>query len=79
MNCKGVVRELSQYLDGELDAAARVDLEQHLNRCEDCRLVVNTTKMTVQIFCNAEPVPLPEAVSKRLHDALAQRLGKRKS
>ena len=77
MNCKGVIIELSDYLDGELDAAARLELQQHLNKCEDCRVVVDTTRKTVQIFCNSEPVPLPPGVSQRLHAALAERLRKR--
>ncbi len=77
MNCRGIVRELSSYLNGELDANARAELERHLEHCEDCRLVVDTTKKTIQIFCNSEPVPLPDDVRERLHAALEKRLGKR--
>lgn len=77
MNCRGVIRELSSYLDEDLDAGARADLERHLNKCEDCRLVVDTTKKTIHIFCNSEPVPLPQDVSNRLHAALFERLKKR--
>ncbi len=74
MKCRGVIRELSDYLDGELDAGARADLERHLEHCDDCRLVVDTTKKTIQIFCNSEPVPLPGDVRERLHKALEKRL-----
>ncbi len=74
MNCRKVIRELSEYLDGALDASARADLERHLAHCDDCRLVVDTTKKTVQIFCNSEPVPLPAEVRERLHAALEKRL-----
>ncbi len=73
MNCKKVILELSTYLDGALDATVRIDLEQHLMRCTDCRLVVDTTRKTIQIFCNSEPVPLPEDVRNRLHAALLER------
>jgi anti-sigma factor RsiW len=69
-----MIRELSDYLNGELDASARAELERHLADCEDCRLVVDTTKKTIQIFCNSEPVPLPEDVRTRLHAALEKRL-----
>jgi anti-sigma factor RsiW len=74
-----VIREISSYLDEELSTSARTELELHLEHCEDCRLVVDTTRKTIQIFCNAEPIPLPKEVSDRLHDALAQRLRKRPS
>lgn len=73
MNCKKVINELSSYLDSALDASVRADLEQHLAGCEDCRLVVDTTRKTIQIFCNAEPVPLPVEVRDRLHAALLKR------
>ena len=77
MNCRGVILELSSYLDGELDPSARAELERHLERCEDCRLVVDTTRKTIQIFCNSEPVPLPPDVRDRLHAALEKRLRRR--
>jgi len=73
VNCKKVILELTSYLDGALDASVRLDLEQHLFRCKDCRLVVDTTRKTIQIFCNSEPVPLPDDVRERLHAALLER------
>ena len=75
MNCRGVIRELSEYLNGDLDGSTLSDLELHLMRCEDCRLVVDTTRKTIEIFCKAEPVPLPEDVRHRLHKALFSRIG----
>ena len=60
MNCKKVILEFSSYLDGVLDSTMRTDLEQHLSHCTDCRIVVDTCRKTIQIFCNSEPVPLPK-------------------
>ena len=73
MNCKKVILELTSYLDGAVDASIRIELEQHLARCTDCRMIVDTTRKTIQIFCNSEPVPLPEDVRERLHAALLER------
>jgi anti-sigma factor RsiW len=73
VNCKKVVMQLSSYLDGLLDSAMRTDLEEHLSRCTDCRVVVDTCRKTIQIFCNSEPVPLPDDVRQRLHSALLER------
>jgi anti-sigma factor RsiW len=73
VNCKKVIIELTSYLDGVLDPNVRTDLEQHLARCTDCRLVVDTCRKTIQIFCNSDPVPLPEDVRQRLHAALLER------
>lgn len=77
MNCRGILRELSAYLDGELDAGVRTELERHLEHCEDCRIVVDTTRLTIQIICDSKPLPLPADVRDRLHAALAKRLRQR--
>lgn len=77
MKCRGIIVELSSYLNGELDESAKADLERHLKNCEDCRVVVDTTRKTIQIFCNSEPVPLPSDVRERLHQALEKRLRRR--
>jgi predicted anti-sigma-YlaC factor YlaD len=74
VNCRNIVRELSNYLDEALDSTLRASIEKHLENCEDCRVVVDTTKQTIQIFCNSEPAPLPEDTRQRLRDALKSRL-----
>ncbi len=75
MNCDGVIREISNYLDGDLQPVVRMELEQHLALCGDCKIIVDQTKMTVQIFCDSEPVELPKDVSARLRDALRKKQG----
>ena len=74
MNCRNVVKELSNYLDEALDQTLKASIEQHISNCEDCRLVVDTTRKTIQIYCNAEPLPLPEDTRIRLRQALEKRL-----
>ena len=74
MNCKGVIRELSSYIDGDLDLAMKQELERHLGHCEDCMMIVDQTKKTVEIFCDSEPVALPSDVHTRLHEALRRRM-----
>ncbi len=65
MNCKESHFELTSYLDGVLDSNMRVDLEQHLPGRSTAALV-DTTRKTIQIFCNLRTCPLPEDVRKRL-------------
>ena len=74
MNCRGVVSEISNYLDGELTAALRQELEAHLAECKECELVVSQTKVTVELYCDAVLVELPEDVSRRLHETLRRKL-----
>ncbi|HEV2177767.1 MAG TPA: zf-HC2 domain-containing protein [Terriglobia bacterium] len=70
--CKEVIQQLSEYLDGELDAALVHDLARHLEGCRHCRVVVSTTRRTIEIFCNCRPAPLPSDVSRRLRQVLAR-------
>ncbi len=74
MNCKGVILEISNYIDGELDSPAKQELERHLDHCVDCKMVVDQTRLTVEIFCDSKPVELPADVKSRLHDALHRKL-----
>jgi len=74
LNCNGVIREISNYIDGQLDPPVKQELERHLQDCEDCKMVVDQTRLTVEIFCDSKPVELPTDVKARLHDALHRRL-----
>ena len=74
MNCKGVIREISNYIDGELELTMKQELERHLQHCEDCKMVVDQTKLTVEIFCDSKPVDLPREVKSRLHEALRRKI-----
>jgi anti-sigma factor RsiW len=73
--CKHVIRQLSEYLDGGLDATLVQELSVHLARCEGCRIVVDTCRKTIEIYCNTEPLPLPQDVRERLERALTEKLG----
>ena len=74
MNCKGVIREISNYIDGELELTMKQELERHLQHCEDCTMVVDQTKLTVEIFCDSRPVDLPREVKSRLHEVLRRKI-----
>jgi predicted anti-sigma-YlaC factor YlaD len=76
VNCRSIIKELANYLDEALDPILKSSIEKHLEGCEDCRVVVDTTKKTIQIFCNSEPAPLPEDTRQRLRDALFKQLNR---
>jgi anti-sigma factor RsiW len=74
LTCEAVVREISNYIDGDLDTSMRIEIEAHLTHCRECRVIIDQTKLTVQIFCDSELVELPREVRNRLHDALHRRM-----
>jgi anti-sigma factor RsiW len=77
VNCKGVIRELSNYIDGELEPAIKLELERHLSHCEDCTMILDQTKKSIEILCDSEPIPLPAGLHDRLRSTLRERLGKK--
>ena len=77
MNCKGVIRELSNYIDGDVDPGLKTELERHLNHCEDCTMIVDQTKKSIEILCDSKPVELPSNVRSRLHAALREKTGQK--
>jgi anti-sigma factor RsiW len=77
VNCKGVIREVSNYIDGELDLTIRQELERHLEHCEDCALILDQTRKSIEILCDSEPIPLSADVQSRLRAALRDKLSKK--
>lgn len=72
MECKDLIFFLSDYIDGELDPKICAELDQHLNKCESCRIVFNTFEKTIYLFKEIEPHKLPDGVHNRLHKVIKE-------
>jgi len=70
VTCSEFLKELTDYLDGVIDAPTRAELEEHLTWCRDCYVVCNTTQMTIQIYRDSELYELPENLRSRLRSAI---------
>ena len=70
MNCRSIIKELTNYLDEALDPVLKTSIEKHLEGCEDCRVVVDTTRKTIQIYRSHELYELPDDLRERLHQAI---------
>ncbi len=69
--CRRLLGSLSEYIDGELNECLCEEIEKHLAECENCQIVVDTMRKTidlVQICC--EPETVPDEVRKRLYKRL---------
>ena len=73
LTCNDFLKELSDYLDQEVDPELRAQLEQHISECPNCWVVTDTTKKTIAIFHGAELYQIPEAVHQRLIAAIEQK------
>lgn len=70
-NCRELLGSLSEYVDGELSNELCNILEHHMEDCEDCRIVVDTLRKTVNIYqMTAESEELPGDIRERLFKSL---------
>jgi anti-sigma factor RsiW len=74
LNCKGVISELSNYIDGALDPVVVQELERHLGHCEDCKMLLDQTRKTIDIFCGSKKVELTSEARTRIHSALKAKM-----
>jgi len=67
-NCKSLLGSLSDYVDGELGMELCREIEKHIAECENCRIVVDTTRKTVDLVhaSNYSQTDLPDEVRDRL-------------
>lgn len=70
LDCKEVLDNLSDYIDGEGTEELRKAIELHISRCGRCRVVFDTTGKMLKIVTDAEPFEVPLAVSARLYARL---------
>jgi anti-sigma factor RsiW len=74
LTCKNAINQISDYLDAELDTNLKQTLEAHLAKCNHCHAVFDTTKKTIELYCDGRLFTLPEEVHARLHAALRRKL-----
>lgn len=71
-HCHALLAQLSEYVEGCLSNELCADLERHLSECEDCTIVVNTLRRTIELYHKEakESETLPENVRERLFSRL---------
>jgi anti-sigma factor RsiW len=78
VKCSEFLQELTSYLDGQLDARTKAELEDHLSWCHNCYVVCDTTKKTIEIYRDSELYELPEDLRTRLRSAIVAKCQQRK-
>lgn len=76
-HCHDMLGKMSDYLDGDLDPDLCAELEKHISDCNNCKLMVNTMKMTVQLCKDGACEDLPEEFQAKFQEKLAERWKKK--
>jgi anti-sigma factor RsiW len=74
IDCKHVWQYISAYIDGNVDAALRADIDKHLETCEICSAVLDSTRNVVILVADDRVFELPAGFSERLHSRIDREL-----
>jgi len=74
VSCEEVWREVSNYVDGELDAGLRSLMDEHLRTCKRCASVLAGARNVVQLYGDERMLEVPAGFSRRLEKRLEKRL-----
>jgi anti-sigma factor RsiW len=70
IDCKHVWQHISAYIDGDVDAVLRAEIDRHLETCEICSAVLDSTRNVVVLMADGRVFELPIGFSRRLHDRI---------
>lgn len=67
-HCQDFLGALSDYVDGTLRQELCAELERHMADCDNCQIVVNTIRKTVELYHETSKTgaDLPDEVRRRL-------------
>jgi Putative zinc-finger len=74
IECKHVWEQISGYLDNTLDAKMLATVQKHLEVCEICSAILDSTRNILILTADDRVYELPLGYSERLHARLDQEL-----
>jgi putative zinc finger protein len=76
VSCEEVWREVSNYLDNDIDPRLRAALEEHFRGCKHCTAVLDGTRNIVTLYGDQQMFELPMGFSQRLHRRISERVAR---
>jgi predicted anti-sigma-YlaC factor YlaD len=70
LECKHVWDHISGYLDGTLDPLVLTMVQKHLEHCELCSAILDSTRNILILTADERVFELPLGYSERLHARL---------
>jgi len=75
IECKHVWAHISGYLDATLPPEVLERVQKHLEHCEICSAILDSTRNILILTADERVFELPLGFSERLHARLAQEMG----
>ncbi len=70
LTCEQVLKDVSDYVDGELSSNLQREMEAHFATCAPCKSVLDGLQNVVRLVGSPEGLELPAGVSRRLYSKL---------
>jgi hypothetical protein len=71
MACKDILKQLSDYIEGDIPPALMAELQAHIDTCSNCRIVLDTTRKTIKLYHHhAEDQQAPDSAVEHLYRTL---------
>jgi predicted anti-sigma-YlaC factor YlaD len=77
MDCEGLIRYLSDYIDHDLDDELAEEAREHLRTCKNCRVVLDSTQQMILLYRQRGKRRIPAARQRALYDQIAQAFASR--
>ena len=74
IDCKHVWEHISGYLDNNLEASERNEVQKHLEHCEICSAILDSTRNILILTADERVFELPLGFSERLHARLDEEM-----
>src|SRR3954470_9711174 len=74
VNCEHVWREITDYLEGEVDPVLGTAMEEHIRECKRCSAVLEGTRNVIELYGDERALEIPLGFSQRLHRRLAAQM-----
>jgi anti-sigma factor RsiW len=79
IDCVEVWRQISDYLDGELDAGLRASMSAHFKDCAHCSAILDGTRNVVKLVGDGRAFEIPANASQRFYKKLNDHLAVRRT
>ena len=75
IDCKHVWDHISGYLDDALSPEVKDQVQKHLEHCEICSAILDSTRNILILTADERTFELPLGFSERLHARLDEEIG----
>lgn len=73
MDCDDLLKQLNEFVDGNLEPGVCDEFRTHLKDCNPCQVVVDNIRKTIRLYKDGVEVALPPECHAKLHALLKAR------